>query len=335
MNEEKQKASLPGKLLLRGKGAARLLYARVRPLLHHVRHPIDTFYREASNGRRDWMPDWLYIRLMYRAKLGRWPHLFHPRRYSEKLNWLKLHDHREEYHALADKCGAKRIVAEAIGKEHVIPALGVYERFEDVDFSTLPDQFVMKCTHDSGSILICRDKASFDFDKAREHFDKALAREYYKTKREWCYKGLHPRLLIEEYVPELSSPENEEYRVACNYGKMCYLIVSGGPAHTEEFVTDYYDRDLNHLPLVSGYNVSKKPIALPEQLPEIIRLSEQLCGKDKPHARVDWYLVKGRLYFGEMTFYIGGGFPPFEPDKYDFVFGEWLDLAPVKARLKG
>ena len=255
----------------------------------------------------------------------------HPKTFCEKVNWLKLHDHNNSYRRFVDKAEAKKAVAEIIGKEHVVPLIGVYDRFDDIPFDTLPDQFVMKCTHDSGSCLVCKDKSSFDLAEARRHFEKYLNRNYYMRKREWVYKDIKPRILVEEYIDELGHRNSVEYKLTCFGGKVGLITVCTGIPHEEyqKRNNDFFDRDFNHLPFYVYYQNAPETPVLPAEIDQMIKLSE-LLAKDTVEVRVDWYLTNGKLYFGEMTFYTWSGICKFTPKSWDRKIGDMIDLSLVK-----
>ncbi len=270
------------------------------------------------------LPDKAYIRLYYRAKFHSRCDLKHPETYNEKLNWLKLYDHRPEYSRMVDKYESKRYVADLIGEEYIIPTLGVWDTFDEIDFDALPQQFVLKCTHDSAGLAIVRDKNSFDRAAARESLTKSLKTNFYYSSREWPYKTLKPRILAEQYMEDSRYGELRDYKFFCFDGvpKVMY-VVSGRLEH--KTTLDYFDLDFHHLDIQQNYPNTTKQLERPESFEQMKRLAHELS-KGYPHIRVDFYEVNGAPYFGELTLYTFGGLEPFHPDRWDRVFGDWLVL---------
>ena len=269
-----------------------------------------------------WMPDRLYLELMYWRTFGRVPDLGNPLRYTEKLQWLKLHDRNPLYHKLVDKAAVKPYVAAIIGEEHMVPTLGVWDSPAEIDWDALPDRFVLKCTHDSGSTIICRDKASFDRDAACRRLIAGLRKDYYKPMREWAYKGVKPRVIAERYL----EGEINDYKFFCFGGVPGFLYVASDRFNAdEETKFDFFDMEWNHLDIRNGHPNAAVPPERPACFEEMKRLAAELS-KGIPQVRVDFYEVDGKALFGEYTFYHMGGFVPFDPDSADFMMGEMFKL---------
>ena len=270
-------------------------------------------------------PDKLYLKILFRIKMGKKLDLNQPKTYSEKLQWLKLYNRNPLYTSLVDKFSVKEYVSKKIGKEHIIPTLGVWNKFENIDFSQLPNQFVLKCTHDSGGLVICKDKSKFDIENARKIIKKSLKCKYYKSYREWPYKNVIPRIIAETYMED-ESGELKDYKFFCFNGKVKALfIASDRQKKGEDTKFDFFDRDFNHLPFTNGHpNASDSP-QKPHMFEKMIVLAETLS-KGFPHVRIDLYEVGTKIYFGEMTFFHWSGFVPFNPESWDYKFGEWLQL---------
>lgn len=270
------------------------------------------------------LPDKIYIKLYYFCRFGCLCNLKNPKTYNEKLNWLKLYDRNSNYIKMVDKYEAKEYVAEIIGNEYIIPTLGVWNQFDDIDFSLLPDKFVLKCTHDSEGLVIVKDKSKLDKVAARNKIDLALKCKFYYIGREWIYKNIVPRIIAEEYMEDHLDGELRDYKIFCFNGKpKAVLIVSGrGSGETK---CDVYDLDFNHLDLILHYPNSSSSLRKPVTFEKMIELSE-ILSKDLSHVRVDFYEVDGKLYFGELTFYSGSGFALFSPKRWDKVFGDWIEL---------
>ena len=253
----------------------------------------------------------------YYEVFGQRPDLNRPRRYTEKLQKMILCDHNPLYHRLVDKAEVKSYVSSLIGEEHIIPTLGVWSRAEDIDWDSLPDYFVLKCTHDSGSALICRDKASFDREAACEKLRAALSRDYWKVSREWAYKGVKPRIIAEAYLGD----DVADYKFFCFNGKPELLfIATERQKEGEEVKFDFFDMSFNHLDIRNGHPNASVPPARPEHFEEMKDLAARLSA-GLPQVRVDFYELGGKVYFGEYTFYHFRGLVPFEPDGWDVKIG--------------
>ena len=264
-----------------------------------------------------------YLRLLYRIRIGRPLDLENPRTFNEKLQWLKLHDRNPLYTKLVDKAEVKPWVAERIGWEHVVPTLGVWDSFDDIDFGALPERFVLKCTHDSGGLAICRDRNTFDIDAARRKIERSLSRNFYWSGREWPYKDVRPRILAEEYL-DAGASGMTDYKMMCFGGRARCTFTCTGRAE-DDLRVDFFDLGWSHLPFTRHYPNADVPPAAPTRLKEMVSLSERLAGSI-PFVRVDFYEVAGELYFGEMTFYPGSGFEEFDPEEWDERFGSWIEL---------
>lgn len=283
----------------------------------------------AAKGYYNDMDDAEYIRRQYYARFGgkKKLDLEDPKTLCEKLNWLKIYDRKPRYTAMVDKYAVKKFVSDLIGEEYVIPALGVWDTFEEIDLEQLPEQFVLKCTHDSGSIVVCTDKATFDRKEAGEKLNAMLRKSHYKENREWVYKNVVPRIIAEPYIDTLGHPDSVEYKITCFGGTAKFTTVCTGIAHDaiNKRTNDHFDRDFKPLNFYAIYKNSGKKIKKPEQLDDMIRFSE-ILSQDVPYLRVDWYLVDGKIYFGEMTFYTWAGYMQFQPDEWDLKLGSWLTL---------
>jgi hypothetical protein len=269
--------------------------------------------------------DVVYLKILYRNRMGKKLNLDNPKTYNEKLQWLKLYNRRPEYTQMVDKYAVKEYVARQIGKQYIIPTLGVWEHFDEIDFDALPNQFVLKCTHDSGGLVVCTDKSQFDKVDAKGKIEHALKRKYYLNTREWPYKDVKPRIIAEQYMVDESGYELKDYKFFVFDGvvKAMYVATDRG-AHTETCF-DFFDREFNHLPFTNGHSNANHYIEKPQNFEKMIELAEWL-GRGMPHARIDFYNIKGQIYFGEITFFHWSGLKPFEPDVWDYKFGSWIKL---------
>ena len=274
------------------------------------------------------IPSKLWLSYNFKRKMGYSMDWKNPKTYSEKLQWLKVYDKNPLYTALVDKYEVKKYIADVIGEEYIIPTLGVWDRFEDIDFDSLPDRFVLKCTHDSGGIAIVKDKATFDKEKARKQFKIALARNPYNTNREWPYKNVKPRIIAEQYMENEATHDLRDYKFFSFDGetKAMFIATERG-SETEETKFDFFDMDYNHLDFRNGHPNADVLPEKPQCFDEMHALADKLS-RGIPQVRVDFYEVNGRVYFGEMTFFHWSGMKPFEPAEWDRTFGDWITLPP-------
>lgn len=270
-----------------------------------------------------------YLELMFPLRVGYKLNMDNPQTYNEKLQWLKLYDRRSEYTQMVDKVEAKKYVANIIGEEHIIPTLAVYDRIDDIDFDALPNQFVLKCTHDSGGIVVCRDKSKLDKKAALAKLKRGLSRNYYFQNREWPYKNVKPRIIAERYMED-ESGELKDYKIFCFNGEpKAMFIASDRFDKSQETKFDFFDMDFNHLPFTNGHPNATKPVVQPKGFEEMKALAKKLS-TGIPHARIDFYDIKGKIYFGEITFFHWSGMKPFEPIEWDYTFGSWIQLPEKK-----
>ena len=278
-------------------------------------------------GCRGWLPfvsDEAYIKLQFKEMFSYPVDLTHPRTLNEKLQWLKLHDRKPEYTTMVDKYAAKAWIAERIGGEYIIPTLGVWDHFDDIDFDALPDRFILKCTHDSGSVIRVKDKARLDRPAARKKLEKALRRNWFYVAREWAYKDVPPRIIAEEYLVDESGTELKDYKLFCFNGKPEYVEVDFNREIQHKL--NPYDFDWNPLNFCdSSKNDYTADIRKPERLLDMYKIAEMLS-KNMKFLRVDFYSIGSRIYIGELTLYPGAGFIQFDPPSVDRKYGDLLDL---------
>ena len=296
-----------------------------------LRYLSDKEYRfnvNTARGLNHDMPDEEFLRKQFHIRMGYDLDLEHPKTFNEKLQWLKLHDRRPEYTMMVDKYAVKDYVAEKIGAQYVIPTLGVWEHFDEIDFGTLPEQFVLKCTHDSGGGTICKDRKTWDKEAARKKLEKHLKRNFYWPAREWPYKDVPPRIIAEPYLTNDSSAELMDYKLMCFGGKVKCSFVCSERFGGEGLKVTFYDTDWKEMPFERHYPRSKYPIKKPMNYEEMVQLAEKLA-QDIPFVRVDFYECNGQTYFGELTFYPGAGFEEFTPSEWDRTLGDWIQLPSI------
>ena len=272
------------------------------------------------------VPDRLYLKCLYRTIFNQKLDINNPQNFNEKLQWLKLNDHDPLHTEMVDKYAVKKFVADKIGEEHVIKTYGVWDDVEDIDITALPESFVLKCTHDSAGLVICKDKNNFDIVKAKEKLKQCLKRNFYYSGREWPYKKVKPRILAEEYMEDTELKELRDYKFFTFNGvpKIMHLV-SNRQNEKEETYGDFFDMDYNHLNLTMGHINAPVIPEKPKSFDLMIKYAEVLSC-DTAHLRVDFYEVNGQLYFGELTFYQDSGFADILPSEWNDVLGSWIKL---------
>ena len=272
-----------------------------------------------------YMEDTAFLKLKYKNIIGEKLNLNNPQTFNEKLQWLKLNDRKDIYTTMVDKYEVKKYVSDVIGEKYIIPTLGIYNSFDEIDFEKLPNKFVVKCTHDSGSTIICKDKKKFDIKKAKKKINKALKYNYYYAGREWPYKNVKPRIIIEEYIEDEELKDLRDYKFFCFNGKVNLFKVDFN--RFLEHRANYYDKNLKLLEF--GEEVCppdfEKKIEIPKDIMKMILLAEKLANGTK-FVRIDFYYTNKKIYFGEMTFYPASGFGKFIPDSWDERLGEMINL---------
>lgn len=302
---------------------------QVRKLHKFVTDSDYRFLVLTARGYKSQMPAEDFLKRMYQIRMGRELSLTTPVSYTEKLQWLKLYDHKPEYTTMVDKYTVKQYVAEKIGSEYVIPLLGVWNRVEDINFDALPERFVLKTTHDSGGIVICKDKSKLDFTEAKKKLKSHLDRDYYIRNREWPYKNVPHRIIAEPYMEDSSAGELRDYKFFTFGGVPKVLYIAQGRGGNGETVADFFDMDFNPLPFTIDHDMAPIPPAIPKNFELMKELATKLS-EGTPQLRVDFYEVDGRVYFGEMTFFHCSGMESFHPEQWDRVFGNWVTLPPPR-----
>lgn len=283
----------------------------------------------------DWMPDELYLKVMFWACMYRKLDLKNPKSFNEKLQWLKLYDHNPEYTRMVDKYEAKKFVTEKIGKQYIIPTLGIWDGFDEINFEILPQQFVLKCTHDSGGLVICKDKANLNLAKTKKKIEKSLETNYFLNGREWPYKNVKPRILAEKYMEDSKAKELIDYKFFCFNGVAESVMVCT-ERQTGEPKFYFFDKEWR----LKKYNYRGKMAPADFTLPKpncmdtMFSIAEKLS-EGIPYVRVDLYCIDGMIYFGEMTFYPDSGFDSNLLPESDAYWGEMLVLPEKKVKKNG
>ncbi|MBR1802801.1 MAG: glycosyl transferase [Clostridia bacterium] len=301
---------------------------KLNEMIHYILNPKSMLLK-LDNRRIITLNDKKYLNIVYENAFNKTINWNNPQTFNEKLQWLKLYDRNPEYTKMVDKYEAKKYVADIIGEEYIIPTLGVWERFENINFEELPNQFVLKCTHDSGGLVICKDKKEFNIDKARRKINECMKKNYYYAGREWPYKNVEPRIIAEKYMVEENSEELKDYKFLCFNGKVKCSFVCTERYSKEGLKVTFFDLDWNRMPFQRHYPASEKPINKPINYEQMIQISETLS-KNVPFVRVDLYEINNKVYFGELTFFPGCGFEEFTPEDWDKKLGDWIQLPDIK-----
>lgn len=306
------------------------LISPAKKIIRYFRDPDYRFMTTAYLTHRfDSMPDDEFLIRKYKVCLGKELNLEQPERFNEKLQWLKLFDQRNIYTICADKYAVKEYVANIIGAEYIIPALGAWDSPDHIDFNALPNRFVLKCNHNSGlGMYICRNKDEMNIRAVKHGLRKGLKQDYYLTGREWPYRNIPRKIIAEQYMEDASGGLID-YKVHCFNGEPRFILVCSDRFSGNGLREDFLTIDWQRLP-VKRPNIRTSEILMekPSELETLLELSKKLS-KDIPFVRVDFYIINHKVYFSEMTFFPASGFAAFEPDEWDTTFGSWL-LLPEK-----
>jgi hypothetical protein len=303
----------------------------------HLKHNTNTIHK--SIGRRilgkfltspfsGILTDRCFISLQFRHLLGKKPNLKNPETFNEKIQWLKLYDRRPGYIMMSDKFEVRKYIKEKIGDKYLIPFLGLWENFNDINFNKLPNQFVLKCTHDSGSIFICPDKNTLDIDDVRKKIEERFNYNYFLHGREWCYKDIKPRIIAEKYMVDESGTGLKDYKFFCFNGEPKIIEVD-----IDRFINhkrNFYSLQWEYQPVQEGKQRTDPNLVIdkPPVLDEMIDIVRKLAA-GIPHIRVDLYVIGRKIYFGELTFYDGNGYNEYNPPEWDSILGSWLRLPVI------
>lgn len=297
----------------------------MRPVKEYINNPSEVAKIVLTNYFT-WLPDKIYLSLLYRCFMGKFPNLAKPKTFCEKIQWLKLYNRKLEYTTMVDKYAVKKYVADRIGEQHIIPLLGVWDRPEDIDYDTLPNQFVLKTSQGGGgvSIIFCKDKDKFDKGKAALELRQMLKCDIYRSMREWPYKNASRKIIAEPFMVDETGCELRDYKVLNFNGEPKYIEVDSGRfgKHTRNI----YDTEWNLLDISIGY-VSDHSIVInkPKQLDKMLEFA-RIFSKGIPFLRTDFYVINDQIYFGELTFFQRSGFTKFWPSELDIKLGELIKL---------
>jgi len=281
-----------------------------------------------KSGILNWVNDKYFLNLTYLVHYGHFINWDNPKSFNEKLQWLKIYNRNPEYSKMVDKYEVKKYVANIIGEKYVIPTIGVWDRVEDIPFDTLPEKYVIKCTHDSGSVSICKNKDSFDVKNAKKKLAHGLKKNLYFWGREWPYKNVKARIIAEKFIEDNSLNEDQDlrdYKLMCFNGKVKCSFVCSDRFNGEGLKVTFFDKEWKRMPFCRHYPAAEYDIPTPSTYIKMVELAEKLS-KGIPFVRVDFYEVNGHVYFGEMTFFPGNGVEEFSPEEWDYTLGSWLKL---------
>lgn len=298
-----------------------------RKIIRYTRDPYYAIGNDLINRHPQLMSDKWYIKIQWLNECGYKLDLKKPQTFNEKIQWLKLYDRNPLYTTLVDKYRVKAWVADRIGSEHIVPILATYESVDDINLDTLPNQFVLKCNHDSGGVAVCRNRDSFDWTAAKTLLTSHLEKNHYNYAKEWAYKNVKPLVFAEKYIEDSSGEDAlMDYKWFCFNGvpQIMYMCRERG-GHPS---TAFFDMEYKHLPFTMANPIAKELPPKPAEF-DSMRNFASILSKDIPHVRVDFYVVNGQIYFGEMTFYDSAGYGPFNPPEWNRTIGDMLHL-PTK-----
>ncbi len=303
--------------------------SKIKTALRFIGTPRKMITHIGDNGLLNWIPDKLYLKMAFYGEKKKKLNLENPTTFNEKLQWLKIYDRNPYYSQLVDKFAVKNIVAQKLGPEHVIPTLAVWENTAAIDFSVLPDQFVLKCTHDSGSVIVCKDKNIINKEKILNRIDGNMRKDPFWLGREWPYRNVKPRIIAEEMLADENDGDLKDYKFFCFNGVVkCFKI------DFDRFIghrANYYSPEGELLRFGEAVCPPDydRVIPLPQNLVQMIEFAEVLS-TNIPFVRVDFYESLNKVYFGEITFFPASGFGTFIPEEWDAILGNWLTLPSIK-----
>lgn len=297
-----------------------------------ISDPKYRFFFLEHYGFLNYMSDKKFLKKKFYLTLGEKLDFNNVQTFNEKLQWLKIYDRNPIYTTMVDKFKVRKFIAENIGEKYLIPLLGVWNDPKEIDFAALPEQFVLKCNHNSGlGMCICKDKSQLNIKKVKKDLKRGLKQNYYLTGREWPYKNVPRKIIAEKYLENSKNEELIDYKVHNFNGVPKVILVCSQRFSNEGLREDFYNTEWEKLKLKRPEHPnSNREISKPINLKEMLFISQKLS-KGFPFMRTDFYEVNGKLYFGEITFYPASGFEKFLPSKWDEVFGSWIILPKMKS----
>ena len=277
-------------------------------------------------GLLDWMCDEKYLKLVYKLTFRRKLDLENPQAFTEKINWYKLNYRNPLMKKCVDKYEVRDYIAKIGGERYLNDCLGIWNNFDEIDFEKLPSKFVLKPTNGSGDVVICKDKSKFNILEAKKKLSQNKKRHFLSKTREWAYYDLPYRIMAERYIESTDGCQIKDYKIFCFNGEPKFLYVASD-RDTDKLKFDFFDLDWNRIPVKNDHE-NNSNLKKPKHLKEMLEVAKKLS-KDFPEVRVDLYEEEGKIYFGELTFYHMGGFARFEPDEWDYKFGEYFDIKRI------
>ena len=287
------------------------------------REKIMTFVKKSLK----FLPDRIYVKLYYRMRVGRKLDVNNPKTLNEKLQWLKFNYRFPLQSAVSDRLLVREYVKQKIGEQYLIPLLGKWKKYEDIDFNQLPNKFVLKCNHDSGGLVVCTDKDKLNYSIAKNKIEKSLNSNFFYIGREHQYRNIKPMILCEKFISD-NGKVPMDYKIYCFNGEPDVILVCkdrfAGNTHRAKYY--FYDHKWKFIPLNKGDdNISNPEIPCPKNLDEMIEIAKELS-KDFIFSRIDLYNIDGKIYFGEITLSPNSGFDADITRKTDIMFGKKLEI---------
>ena len=301
----------------------------MKKITEYIKHPSKILLG-LDRKRLINLNDRTYLKIVYNEMTNKKLDLKNPKSFNEKLQWLKLHDRKDIYTTMVDKYEVKNYVSKIIGDDYIIPTIGIYDKFDDIDFNKLPNQFVIKCTHDSGGLVICSDKTTFDIDSAKKKINDCLHHNYFNTWREWPYKNVKTRIIVEKYMGD----DLNDYKIMCFNGNPYYSFVCSDRNTDKGLHVTFFNDRWTKMNFERHYPSSKEEIKKPIKYDKMLELSK-ILSQNIPFVRVDWYEINNKIYFGELTFFPGGGYEEFTPEEWDYKLGDLINIEGVRNNEKG
>lgn len=280
----------------------------------------------ANRGFYAYLDDKKYLERMFRVQLGKNLNFENPVTFNEKIQWLKINNRESEYTIMVDKYKVREYISETIGEQYLIPLLGVWDSPDEINFDILPDEFVLKCNHNSGlGMCICKNKSTLNIEKVKQDLSNGLNENYYLLYREWPYKNVEKKIIAEKYMSD-QGKELQDYKIHCFNGIPKIILVCRDRFSDTGLTEDFFDIEWNHLN-ISRENCkhSVDKIKAPKNLKLMLRLA-RILSENIPFVRIDFYEINGKVYFGEITFFPASGLKKFIPEKWDIDLGNEIQL---------
>lgn len=269
-------------------------------------------------------PKEFYIRRQWQAKFGdQTLNLINPKTYNEKLQWGKIHSNNALAKRCADKVEVLKYVKNKIGSEYTNDLIGIYPDIKSIDFNKLPQQFVLKATHNSGATIVVKNKNHIDKTKLRQ-IEQSLKVNFGRVSKEWVYNDIKPKIIIEKLIESEDGKSLKDYKIFCFNGKAKLIQIDF--ERFEGHKRSFYDTNWNKLDVRIEQPVAEQNVEKPDLLEKMLSLSEVLA-EPFNHVRVDWYISNNKLIFGEMTFFHGSGFERFYDENWAETMGSWFEVS--------